>query len=371
MKCPDTGILQAYIDGELEIEQKKAVENHISMCTECSDAYNELKNNDDFAFAKMKNYRQYFEDNLIPRSVPARAEKQKKSKPFSTKGVFDFMTKYKKLAAAACVVIAVTTCITVQPVRSAIAGTLSIFRVENVKGINISLQDLQDIQKKIEMKEAEINMDDLGKVKLDGGKRRSASVEEVKSIPDFTVALPSSLADIKPNVDIIEPATVSFALAVENFNSVLKSFGATRLLPESVDGKTFSANFSSRVFMNYKMNDRQITVTQLKAPEIIVPDGVDVDEIYSSLVELPILPKDLQTQLKSIKDWKNTLYIPVVEAEMEEVAINGAKGYVSSDTNRENNTVRSRVIWYNKGIIYTINGNISKDEILTIAQSMR
>lgn len=371
MKCPDTGILQAYIDCELEIEQKKDVENHISTCTKCSAAYNQLKDNDDFTFTKIKNYRQYCEENLIPPSVPARAENHKLNKLVSTKGVIDFMTKYKKFVAAACVALALTACITVQPVRSAIAGTLSIFRVENVKGINISLQDLRDIQTKIEMKESEINMDNLGKVKLDGGKKRSASVEEAESIPDFTVALPASLADTKPNVDIIEPATVSFTLAVDNVNSVLKSFGSTKLLPKSVDGKAFSANFSSQVYMNYKMNDRQIAVTQLKTPEIIVPDGVNVDEIYSSLVELPILPNNLQTQLKSIKDWKNTLYIPVVESEMEEVDINGAKGYVSSDTNPESNSIRSRVIWYNKGVIYTVSGNISKDEILTIAKSMR
>lgn len=48
MKCPDTGALQAYIDGELEIDSKKTIENHLGNREKCMEVLNKLKECDDF-----------------------------------------------------------------------------------------------------------------------------------------------------------------------------------------------------------------------------------------------------------------------------------------------------------------------------------
>lgn len=371
MKCPDMGTLQAYIDGEMDIISKKDIEGHLSSCPKCRDAYNELKNNDDFAFSKINSYRQFFVEELSVRTTPESNKKIDQNKRVFLRGAYRFMTNYRKIAAVAGIALAITACVTVQPVRSAIASTLSIFRVENVKSINISLKDLQEIQKKIEMKQKDIKIDNFGEIKMEGGKKKPASIEDVKKVTDFKVLFPTELKETEPNIEIVEPSLVNFKLNVDNVNSILKTFDANTLLPKSVDGKTFSAKFSSQVFMNYKKENKQLAVVQLKSPEIIVPDDVNVDDIYNSIVGLPILPKDLQAQLKSIKDWKNTLYFPVINNDREEISINGAKGYVSSGKLPIENTERSSVIWYDNGVIYAINGNISKDEIIKLAKSMR
>ena len=84
--------------------------------------------------------------------------------------------------------------------------------------------------------------------------------------------------------------------------------------PAEVDGKTFRIDFSRQVMLSYNIEGKKnIGLTEIKAPEISVPQGVDVDALYASLVELPVLPENMQKQLKSIKDWKSTLYIPVME----------------------------------------------------------
>jgi anti-sigma factor RsiW len=61
MKCPDSGTIQAYIDGELDIKNKKEVENHIINCNDCTHLYKSLKSNDDFVFEKMTSYKNYNE----------------------------------------------------------------------------------------------------------------------------------------------------------------------------------------------------------------------------------------------------------------------------------------------------------------------
>jgi hypothetical protein len=369
MKCPGNDVLQAYIDGELEIVIRKNIETHLEDCDKCKSQLAVLKENDDFAFAKLKGYRQHFEQCKVPLS-PQR-EARRKDISIENKGVFNHMLKYKKIAAAACAAVIITTCITVEPVKAAIASALSIFRVENVKGINVTLEDIQQIQQKLSGGQGEISHDKIGSIKLEGGQERIASQEDVKKLSDIAVTFPSALEGVIPTINVVEPAAINFTLNVKNVNQIMKSYGAEKLLPESIEGKTFRVDFASQVHFKYLVNDKTFLITQTKAPEIVVPEDVNVDEVYNAVVEMPILPQNLQAQLKSIKDWKNTLYIPVLESEMTEVDINGTKGYLYSHKDNSANAPKSRVIWYNQGVIYVVSGETDSEEILSIARSMR
>lgn len=368
MKCPGNDILQAYIDSELEISFRKSVEAHLADCEHCKQSLAVLKENDDFVFHKLKNYRQHFEECNTNASLP---HIKRSSTGMDYKGVLNYMTKYKKFIAAACAALLITACIAIEPVNAAIANALSIFRVENVKGITVTLEDLRQIQNQLSSIEGEISLDKMGSIKKQGGQKRTSSQEDVKNLPDMAVIFPSVLDNEIPNINVIEPASIEFTLNVKNVNDIIKSYGAAKLLPDNVDGKPFTIYFASQVNINYRINDKSVLITQTKAPEIMVPEGVNVDDVYNAVVEMPILPENLQTQLKSIKDWKNTLYIPVLESEMTEVAINGAKGYMYSNKGDSADTSRSRVIWYNNGVIYVVSGNIDSEEILDIAASMK
>lgn len=312
---------------------------------------------------------QHFEECNVPYSSQPGVKRHNIN--MNNKGVINNMLKSRKFASAACVALIVTVCITVQPVKAAIASALSIFRVENVKGITVTLEDMQQIQSKLSSGQGEISLDKMGSIKMEGGKKRTSSREDVKKLSDIAVTFPSALSGEIPSINIVEPRSVDFTLNAKNVNQIMKSFGATKLLPDNIDGKTFKIDFASLVKVNYRVNDKLIEIAQTKAPQITVPEGVNVDEVYNAVVEMPIIPEDLQAQLKSIKDWKNTIYIPVVESKMSEVDINGVKGYMASDKSNSANTPQWQVIWYNKGIIYTVSGNIDSNEILNIARSMK
>lgn len=281
------------------------------------------------------------------------------------------MLKRRNIVAAACAAMLVTICITVEPVKAAISSALSIFRVENMKGITVTLEDMQQIQKQLSSGQGDISLDKMGSVKLQGGKKRVSSPEDIIKLTDFTVAFPSVLSDTVPNINVVEPASMDFTLNAKNVNQIMKSYGATKLLPDNIDGKTFRVDFASQVTMKYSSNDKSIIIMQTKSPEITVPEGVNVDEVYNAVIEMPIIPQDLQTQLKSIKDWKNTLYVPVVESEMTGVDINGAKGYITKDYGDSEAEHESAVVWYNKGVVYAVSGKLDSNDILNIARSMR
>lgn len=373
MKCPDTGILQMYIDGELDIVLRKELESHLLTCQRCRSSVTGLKENDDFVFEKIKAYKQYNDVNVDTVFKPANLPLPEDSNEAVRKGVSYYMIKYKKLAAAACAVLVITSCVAIQPVRAAISSALSIFRVENVKGINITLADIREIQDKLSSKAPEINLDKIGRIKSTGGLQKQITLKEAKNITDFPVLFPSALSAQKPDISSIDSATMEFTLNVENMNEILKTFNAKRLLPEGIDGKTFNIGLSRTVTLHYSANGKTYNFIQTKSPSIEVPEGVNVDELRDCLVEFPLLPENLKTQIKSITDWKSTLYVPVVDGISESVDINGSQGYVAlppSDV-QVNEKVNSSIVWYDKGTIYSIIGNMSKDEIIGLARSMR
>jgi len=287
------------------------------------------------------------------------------------KGEFIYMLKNKKTIALICTAILAVAIINGQTVNAAISKTLSIFRAQDLKGVTVTLDDIQQIQSKLSTGQGEINLEKMGNIKVQGGQKKVSSKEDVKNITDVTVAFPSVLDGVVPSVNVVEPTAIEFTLNAENVNEIMKSYGATKILPANIDGKTFKIDFASQVTMNYSINNKPITIMETKSPEITVPDDVDIDAVYDAVVEMPIIPQRLQSQLKSMKDWKSTLYIPVIESEMIEVNINGAKGYMSKDYEDSEENSESAVIWYDKGIIYVVSGEVDSEELLKIAKSVK
>ncbi|HOV26827.1 MAG TPA: DUF4367 domain-containing protein [Pseudobacteroides sp.] len=379
MKCQDNGFLQAYIDGELEIDERKHLEEHLGKCEKCRDALNIIKSNDDFAYMKIKEYRDNIYDRVNDACEAVRPvddskkdkinnEKDKIKSNKSEKGVYRFMLKNRRIAAVACAAVMLTTCLAFQPVRAAISNTLLIFRANDLKGINFTVNDIVQIKDELSKSNAEIDLKDMGKIKTIGSyERKSMSIVEAKALTDFEVAFPSELSSANMHIDTISPFTMEFTLNVSSTNKILKSFGAKTLLPESIDGKTFTVDFPRVINMQYYDGEKDsFYMIQTKSPEIKAPEGVNPDDIYNSLVSMPILPDHIKQQLSDTKDWKNTLYIPVFDSESQEVSINGAKGYIMDPDSQYKN-----IVWYNKGVLYSISGPMSQDELIKIASSVR
>jgi hypothetical protein len=370
--CFDRGILQAYLDGELDIMERKAVEQHLLNCPDCRQTLDVLKANDDFAFAKIDGYKSYVETKLSSAGNAAQAGLRSGPNSFKLKGVVCLMRRYRNVAAAACIIIALTASVTIKPVRAALSNALMIFRVEDVKTIRLSLQDLEEIRARIESKAPEIDLAKFGKVKLNGGEMESLTVDETKKLPDFQVVFPQNLTGQIPDIGTVSSLTLDLALKTANVNSILQSLGSSKFLPDNLDGKVFRIHFSRVVNLQYSLgNQRQVRITQLKSPELFVPNDVDVDELYNALVELPVFPADLRSQLRSIRDWKNTLYLPVVDGkgEMTEVRLNGNKAFINT-SNRHKRRYTS-MVWLDQGIIHTLSGNIEPTEAINIAGSMK
>ena len=361
MKCLNEGTIQAYIDGELNDIEIKEVEMHLFQCERCEEIYKGLNSANCFVMEKMEHYKKEFN---IPQIKTGNMNIEVKSK----KGAFKDMKKYKNIAIAACAAIVLTTCFSVTPIRAAVLDAVSIFRAKDIKSVNISLEDIKKLEKALGENLTDINIDKIGKVKMQGGQQKNVTMEEAKKSLPFTVFVPQNMSGkTLERMTIDEPAKIDFTLNVENVNKILNSLGGKNVFPKELDGKTFSLKLAGVLNMEYRdaSGNKNISIMESKAPEIIAPAEANVDEIFNALSELSVLPPEMQKQLKSMKDWKNTLYIPSVGNNLEDMNIDGMKAIGCFDGNY------SSVLVLKDGILVAVNGNVSKTEIVEIVKSMR
>ncbi len=365
MKCLSEGSIQAYIDNELSDTQMEEVEMHLFQCEKCKEIYMELKSVNSFTVEKLQDYKEEFNINPIKtRNMNIEIKKKK--------GEFKIMKKYKKIAVAACAVLAITTCVSVKPIRAAVINAASIFRANDIKGVNISLDDVKKLQSELEKHKTDINIDKIGKVKYQGGEQKNTTMDEAKKTLPFTILTPENMSsNDTESISMDSPSKMDFTLNVENINQVLKSLGGKKLFPKDLDGKTFSLNIAGTLNINYKdsKTNKKIYITESKIPEIIAPDEATVDEIFNALSDLSVLPYDMQKQLKSMKDWKSTLYVPSVGNKLEEMNINGMKAIGSFETIKEEK--HSKILMLKDSVLISIDGNVDKNELLEIIKSMR
>ena len=381
MNCPEEGLLRSYIDNELDPEEKNHIERHLLSCENCAAVYKGLKDTEDFTRDMMGRYSQYVSKNYSSSKAKAWNGKYPDfnreliddySEKKERRGAYlmSYVNKYRKMAAGFCIALFAIVCVKVLPVSAAVTSFLSIFRVENISGINLSASDIQEIQDVLSQNNADVDIEKFGKIETLGGEKQKATFAEAEEFMGVPVLKPKALAASNPEITKVDPRTMNFTLNVDGVNEVLKSYGSEELLPSDIDRKTFTLNISRKISMKYHVNGEDIYIIQTTAPELVVPEGVDADEVYQSLINLPIIPENLQRQLASIKDWKNTIYIPVTGTDTKEVDINGWKGYTGSKEEETGKTY-SAVIWSENGIIRTVEGFVSSEKIIEIARSMK
>lgn len=361
MDCIDQGLLQAYLDQEVDEPEKKRIELHLKNCHHCKKMLAELQDNQNFTRKMITQYKEQTERFSEKNSQPDSNKYQQTNQPRRA--------WVRQIALAACITLFFMTSLIASPIRATISDFLSIFRVENVKKINLSLEELRKIQHQIRDQVGEIDLKDLGKIKIDGGQESWITKKEAANLTDLPILFLADPTLAEPRIKTSEPTTIEFILEIPKINQILKSFGGDKPLPKELDGKSFMVKTPRIVEMEYLVAGNSLKIMQTKPPEIIVPSEISVEEVYHPLIELPILPDNLQKQLSSIKDWRYTIYVPMINSESQEVNINGSKGYAGSV--KKSTETLNVVLWYFSETFYYLEGNFELDHLIELAKNMR
>lgn len=378
--CFDEGTLQSYIDKELDEGTKLSIEDHLKYCGKCQDKLNELK--------KLNNFTdKAFEISPINTDEAWKSLNKRINKE---RGVFYMIKKYKKFIASAAAVIVIVASITLPPVQKVEAQILSLFRLSNFKTVTVTPDDINSIRDKFyETGNKNIDLKQYGDIKVIGDMGatkdfKKNNLTNIKSYVGFDFKVPKETNGYKmsDSIYVQKGQTIEFNLNVNNINKLIKTFGGEKVLPKDLNGKTFKVIIGDTVnISSSNKNGTNVSknvsysVDIMKTPEIIVPSGVNIDEVRDAVLNMPFLPDDIKRQLSSIKDWKNTLPIPVSNKDnVKEVSINGNKGVLVSRNFEGSNALKvySNLVFSDNGIMYVMSGNnVPPEELIKIAESMR
>lgn len=259
------------------------------------------------------------------------------------------MKNYKKIIStvvAACVFGAM---LFVPQVQSAIADGLSVFRVQKVESVEVDLAELEKMGRELHSQVGEIDLEQFGNLNI----KEQGAIEEIKlteaddKVP-FALKYPANF-DLKQNVQVMGATDADFSLKVNEVNEILKQLGSKSMLPEALEGENFNIYSTGNVSLTYAVDGKQVTLTQMQSPQITVPKNVNTNELRDLLIALPVVPEDIKSQLKNVRDIENTLLVPTDKNNKDNVVtIGGTQGVLHS------NVHFNELIWLEDDVMYSL-----------------
>lgn len=368
--------IEAYLDGELSREERKAMALHIENCAKCQGELHDMKKLDEWVkvaleeslFQPSGKKREPDSEaawNLFRTRLEEEAAFAPQTKKLSLwKGRWDNMKNNRRRWVAGGVAAAVfAAALFVPQVRAAASDMLGMLRIDKVQTVKLTPEDLASISNKLSaLKNGEIDLKDLGRVSIDG-KQVSQPYASVAAAQKAGVNLPD-LKGYKAEALGKESAfTATMQFNVDKLEALSKQLGSEVDLDAKLNDQSFSIAFAPSIYAHYQsISDVnvQLIYGETSSPQINVPDGVDLDQVRSAMLKATFLPEDVRTQLAGIQDWQSTLPIPYVEGQdyAENLTVNGASGVFVAQSGGQSATL----VWQGSGLMHMLSARISGGE---------
>jgi len=404
--CLDEGTIAAYLDGELIAEERARVERHLDECAACRVALERARADTSLASGALDGLAAASEREAVDAvaalqrfrtaAEPASAELPGATAASDAAAPVIALARHRtrsrgatlRFAAAAAAVLFVAS-FAFAPVRGLAAEVLRIFRMEKVQTVSLDSEQLDKMVSAMQQGGGHVDLQNFGEVWIDGTPdAREVSLGDAQKAMDFPIVLPQSL-DGTQTLLLQSAMTYKFKLHAAELNSLLRSLGATHLLPADVDGKVFSVTIPAMINANYQRDDRlptksamsagpvlngqSVMIAEARSPELVVPDGVDPLAIRDVLINMPIIPQDVRDRLAAITDWQHTLLIPNVGGSAEDIDLNGTAAVAMTAPHRAPADASKQpwsVLWQHDGVVYGVTGDLTKDAAIDIAKQM-
>ena len=215
----------------------------------------------------------------------------------------------------------------VKPVQTLALDTLSIFRVNDVKTIEITIADLQEGMQKISNLKEEFKgkkFEHTSPINVVSKPQHEVTkLKEAAEFKAFRLRLPRELASETPEISAIKSGKMTFTLNVDVSNELLKAVKSPKQLSSSLNDVEMSMISSAAAVAKY--DDVLFLATQksyLEAPQAAKKELRDV------MLGLPFIPSNLRQQLAEIEEDSSDIYLPVLVGFGRQVDLGGKNGYI-------------------------------------------
>lgn len=240
--------------------------------------------------------------------------------------------------------------------NNALAAILNQFRVQEIA--TVDGDTLESMFYQLTPGESFSKDNSFGEFTTKGGTVQGEFTREQAASRLGYQLLPTDLTGDQDTVRISPSNEITMKMNVAEVNQAMQRVGATKLLPESLDGKPITLTLHESV--NYDLNTDQehwASLTQMQAPEITVDPSVDVKEALDAVLQLPILPSNLKNQLQQSSILAGSIPMPYVvdkNAKTDDITIGGTKVLV--EEHKYNSMTDRRAIWIKDGQMFCFEG---------------
>ncbi|MGE5453914.1 MAG: anti-sigma factor family protein, partial [Methylocystaceae bacterium] len=265
MKCPDEGLLLAYLERQLSNTEMSGVDHHLASCRICKRRLQVLQEDLSFCHLEMKSLLQKGAEAPVNGQYRVWDAIDKASD--RNKGV-EVIMKLRKIAVAAVVVLTMVGLLSIPSVKAVADNLLQVFRVNQVSTVTLTPEDINHLRSALTMGDAEINVEQFGQIKTLGepGVKKQVALNQLP----LGVKLLSGQSPLALYVE--DMPDVELKLNVGNVNKLLQQLGSSDKLPETLEGQTFRLVLPEMVTANYG----DFRLLQGASPEMHAPAGIDI-----------------------------------------------------------------------------------------------
>ena len=371
------GRLRAYLDKEMPAEEARKTEDHLSACAACREHLETLRRRSETtasALASLAEPKQGAQTSPYVAFARFQDRVQDSKSERSAQSMWNQLTsgRWRAAWAGLTALVVLSLFVFYPPLRTAAADFLGIFRVRKFAAVPINISALENPTFANVLETA---FSDQVKVLREPGPSLTVnSAQEATALLGFEARLPSRLPDgfaTPPALNVEDGMAFQVTVNVEYVKSIRDALGKADVpIPANLNGARVDVNVPKILTAFYASNQGPFTLAQAKSPEIQVPPNVDLTQLGEFGLRLAGMPADQAAQMAAAIDWANTLIVPIPMgyATYEEVSVAGSQGLVVGEAS---GTGGHWLLAFEKdGIVYGLEGPLSAEELIAIAESM-
>lgn len=185
------------------------------------------------------------------------------------------------------------------------ADILQVFSASHVDAVQVTASDMQNLQNALTQR-GKVSMKQYGSlviVKPQTYQQSTISGYAAQTgLPDLW---PKAFAtDKQITVSTNSAAEFVFTLNVAHVNALVQSVGGVPISIHEPTGVDIFDSRDSSIGTGYELSE-------IAAPSMSIPSGIDVAQARQALLALPFLPQSIVQALASMTDWRSTVVMPV------------------------------------------------------------
>jgi hypothetical protein len=387
--CPDEGAWRAWLDRE---EHAPDLAPHLDACATCRELVTDLRHNATIATEALRSLSAarlpsaaetaMARERLAwrqrqPAAAITKSQSEKAPVPMSRFSSTPWRVTASSLAAA--LLVSVLVAFTPEG-RTAAAGFLAQFRSQQVAAIEVSPQSQAEISRTMNA------LGNLGTIQSPNGVRPNGAprLEDSKTVTlaeaaqqiGFAIQVPDPATlpagmDKTPRVQVMEAQQIRFTFDKAKASAFYRSINHPEVtLPDKFDGATLIVSIPNAVLLQYggQGTSQALIIGQSGELVVDVQGKVSLDELRDFLLSLPGLPKETTDQLRLIRNWNQTLPVPIPTDKInwKPETFKGNQGLLLND----NTGVGSAAIYQSGGHLYGLAGSLKATELKKVAESL-